>query len=52
MSAEQRDFDKEAAAGFEEVGDTTVAEVTKPARDGQLRRFTVFLMTGFKKGRG
>ncbi len=41
-----------ADAGFVEVRDTTAAEVAKPARDGQLRRFTVFLMTGFKKGRG
>ncbi|MEN6426162.1 MAG: class I SAM-dependent methyltransferase [Phycisphaerales bacterium] len=41
-----------AAAGFEEIRDTTAAEVTKPARDGEPRRFTIFLMIGFKKGRG
>ncbi len=34
------------AAGFEDVQDTTAAEVTKPTRLGELRRFTVFLMTG------
>jgi ubiquinone/menaquinone biosynthesis C-methylase UbiE len=38
-----------AAAGFEDVRDTTAAEVTKPTREGQLRRFTIFLMTGRKK---
>jgi len=36
--------------GFKNVCDTTAAEVNKPAHDGELRRFTVFLMTGFKKG--
>ncbi|MEN6576116.1 MAG: class I SAM-dependent methyltransferase [Phycisphaerales bacterium] len=39
-------------AGFHDVHDATAAEVTKPARDGELRRFTVFLMTGDKRGRG
>jgi ubiquinone/menaquinone biosynthesis C-methylase UbiE len=38
-----------AAAGFEDVRDTTAAEVTKPTRTGELRRFTIFLMTGRKK---
>jgi ubiquinone/menaquinone biosynthesis C-methylase UbiE len=33
-------------AGFEEVHDVTAAEVVKPARDGGMRRFTIFLMTG------
>jgi 2-polyprenyl-3-methyl-5-hydroxy-6-metoxy-1,4-benzoquinol methylase len=39
-----------ADAGFEDVQDTTAAEVTKPTRLGELRRFTIFLMTGLKKG--
>lgn len=38
-----------ADAGFEDIRDVTAAEVTKPARDGGLRRFTIFLMTGRKK---
>lgn len=36
-------------AGFERVRDTTAAEVTRPARDGKLRCFSIFLMTGDKK---
>lgn len=49
-------FDREelrralADAGFQSIADSTAAEVTKPAADGQLRRFTVFLMSGWKKG--
>jgi ubiquinone/menaquinone biosynthesis C-methylase UbiE len=38
-----------AAAGFEDIQDTTAAEVTKPTRLGELRRFTIFLMTGRKR---
>jgi cyclopropane fatty-acyl-phospholipid synthase-like methyltransferase len=41
-----------AEAGFEDIRDTTAAEVTKPTRTGELRRFTIFLMTGRKKGTG
>jgi len=36
-------------AGFDNVRDTTAAEITKPTRHGEPRRFTVFLMTGMKK---
>jgi len=39
-------------AGFEDVRDTTAAEVTKPTRLGGLRRFTIFLMTGLKRSAG
>jgi 2-polyprenyl-3-methyl-5-hydroxy-6-metoxy-1,4-benzoquinol methylase len=39
-----------AAAGFEDVRDTTAAEVTRPTRTGELRRFSIFLITGRKKG--
>jgi SAM-dependent methyltransferase len=39
-----------ADAGFENIADATAAEVMKPAADGQLRRFTVFLMSGRKGG--
>lgn len=48
-------FDREALrqmfveAGFEEVQDTTAAEVQKAAHDGEIRRFKVFLMIGRKK---
>jgi ubiquinone/menaquinone biosynthesis C-methylase UbiE len=35
-------------AGFENIADSTAAEVTRPAADGQLRRFTLFLMSGWK----
>jgi 2-polyprenyl-3-methyl-5-hydroxy-6-metoxy-1,4-benzoquinol methylase len=41
-----------AEAGFEDVRDTTAAEVTKPTRAGDLRRFTIFLMTGCKGSTG
>ena len=37
-----------AKAGFEHVEATEAAEVVKPGHDGELRRFTVFLMTGVK----
>ena len=40
------------AAGFEDVQDMTAAEVTKPTRLGELRRFTVFLMTGRRSSAG
>ncbi len=49
-------FDRESlrkdflAAGFEEVADTTAAEVVKPDPEGEKRTFTVFLMIGKKKG--
>jgi 2-polyprenyl-3-methyl-5-hydroxy-6-metoxy-1,4-benzoquinol methylase len=39
-------------AGFEDVRDTTAAEVTKPTRAGDLRRFAIFLMTGCKGSTG
>ncbi|MBN1973847.1 MAG: class I SAM-dependent methyltransferase [Sedimentisphaerales bacterium] len=35
--------------GFENVKDITAAEVTKPTIDGEMKTFTVFLMTGQKK---
>jgi cyclopropane fatty-acyl-phospholipid synthase-like methyltransferase len=37
-------------AGFDNVQDITAAEVLKPADNGEMRRFPVFLMTG-RKGR-
>jgi len=40
------------AAGFEDVRATDAAEVIKPGRDGAMRRFTVFLMTGRKPAVG
>ena len=36
-------------AGFEGIEDTTAAEVVKPTATGEIRRFTVFLMTGRKR---
>jgi 2-polyprenyl-3-methyl-5-hydroxy-6-metoxy-1,4-benzoquinol methylase len=39
-------------AGFEDVRDTTAAEVTKPTRLGGLGQFTIFLIAGLKKGIG
>ena len=36
-------------AGFIEVKDTTAAEIVKPGPDGEMRRFTVFLMCGQKR---
>lgn len=33
------------AAGFSTVTNTTAAEVVKPAADGKMRRFTVFLLS-------
>jgi 2-polyprenyl-3-methyl-5-hydroxy-6-metoxy-1,4-benzoquinol methylase len=36
-------------AGFDNVKDTTAAEIVKPAPDGEMRRFTVFLMCGQKR---
>jgi ubiquinone/menaquinone biosynthesis C-methylase UbiE len=38
-------------AGFYRVRNMTAAEVTKPARNGNLRKFSVFLMIGEKAGR-
>jgi 2-polyprenyl-3-methyl-5-hydroxy-6-metoxy-1,4-benzoquinol methylase len=35
-------------AGFCDVVNTTAAEVVKPASDGQMRRFTIFLITARK----
>ena len=35
--------------GLKNVKDTTAAEMTKPTVDGEMRTFTVFLMTGRKK---
>ena len=35
--------------GFKNVWDITATEVIKPAKNGQLSRFTVFLMCGQKK---
>ncbi len=36
-------------AGFDNVRDTDAAEVVKPGINGEMRRFTVFLMTGRKR---
>jgi 2-polyprenyl-3-methyl-5-hydroxy-6-metoxy-1,4-benzoquinol methylase len=38
-----------ADAGFDNIRDTTAAEIIKPAPHGEPRRFAVFLMTGMKK---
>lgn len=38
-----------AQAGFEDIRVRTAAEITKPDSGGELRRFSVFLMTGRKK---
>jgi SAM-dependent methyltransferase len=35
-------------AGFENIQDTTAAEIVKPDRDGKVRPFSVFLMMGVK----
>ena len=37
-----------AEAGFEDIQDTKAAEVVKPAKNGEMWRFIVFLMTGHK----
>lgn len=37
-----------AQAGFEDIRDRTAAEIAKPDADGEMRRFSVFLMTGRK----
>ncbi|MBI5895890.1 MAG: class I SAM-dependent methyltransferase [Desulfobacterales bacterium] len=37
------------AAGFEDVAVADAAEVTKPAVDGKMNRFGIFLMTGRKR---
>ena len=39
-----------AAAGFTDVRDATAAEVAKPVASGELRKFSVFLLTGRKAG--
>nr|VFJ54146.1 MAG: Methyltransferase domain-containing protein [Candidatus Kentron sp. DK] len=36
-------------AGFQDIRDRDAAEVAKPGADGQIRRFSVFLMIGRKK---
>lgn len=36
-------------AGFDDVQDVTAAEVVKPSGNGEMRRFTVFLMNGRKR---
>ncbi len=36
-------------AGFVDVQDMTAAETVKPARNGEMRSFTVFLLTGRKR---
>jgi 2-polyprenyl-3-methyl-5-hydroxy-6-metoxy-1,4-benzoquinol methylase len=36
-------------AGFDDVRDMRAAEVAKPGRDGETRRFSVFLMTGRRR---
>jgi 2-polyprenyl-3-methyl-5-hydroxy-6-metoxy-1,4-benzoquinol methylase len=36
-------------AGFDNVRDTDAAEVVKPAQNGEMKRFTVFLMIGQKR---
>lgn len=33
-------------AGFVDIGDRTAAEILKPAKNGNMKSFTVFLMTG------
>ncbi|MDH4186611.1 MAG: class I SAM-dependent methyltransferase [Nitrospira sp.] len=37
--------------GFSKVKDVTAAEVTKPTRKGDIRKFSVFLMIGEKTGK-
>lgn len=39
-----------ADAGFVDIRDTTASEIVKPDKDGDIRRFTVFLMAGRKMG--
>jgi 2-polyprenyl-3-methyl-5-hydroxy-6-metoxy-1,4-benzoquinol methylase len=36
-------------AGFDNVKGVTAAEVVKPIKGGEMRRFTIFLMTGQKR---
>jgi hypothetical protein len=36
-------------AGFDNVQDMTAAKVVKPAPNGEMRQFSVFLMTGQKR---
>jgi ubiquinone/menaquinone biosynthesis C-methylase UbiE len=36
-------------AGYKHVSDIDAAEVVKPDRDGEMKRFTVFLITGQKE---
>lgn len=35
-----------AAVGLQDIEERTAAVMTKPARDGQLRDFSIFLLTG------
>lgn len=48
-SALRRAFEE---AGFANVQDGTAAEMSRPAANGEMRRFTVFLMSGRKDGTG
>ena len=36
-------------AGFVDIRDRTASEVLKPAPGGEMRKFTIFLMTGRKR---
>jgi hypothetical protein len=36
-------------AGFNNIKENTAAEVVKPIRGGEMRRFTIFLMTGQRR---
>jgi 2-polyprenyl-3-methyl-5-hydroxy-6-metoxy-1,4-benzoquinol methylase len=36
-------------AGFTDIRDTTATEIAKPGKSGEMRKFTVFLMTGRRK---
>lgn len=45
-SALREDF---LEAGFDDVADSTAAEVIKPNARGEMNKFTVFLMTGTKR---
>lgn len=38
-----------ADTGFVNIEDTTAAEVTKPSIDGEIKTFSIFLITGQKK---
>ena len=38
-----------ADAGFDNIQDTTAAEIVKPAPNGEMKKFTVFLICGQKR---